>query len=111
MGRGRTDHPAREFPTRPWHSELWYLRRMIHRPIVYTKRAREPPNFGPHARVKPNSSELFTYWASSFGLGVSPMTCTPAPRAISITSISSWYFLFRAALININFVGRLSKTL
>lgn len=48
------------------------------------------------------------YWPSASAGGVMPMTCTPAPRAMSIASITSWYFRVGPTLMNISLAGRLS---
>ena len=41
-------------------------------------------------------------------VGVNPMTCTPAPCAMSIASTTSPYFRFGAALMKMSFAGRFS---
>src|SRR5205807_5014787 len=43
-------------------------------------------------------------------VGVKPITCTPAPCAISIACITSPYFRLGAALTNSSFAGRGSNT-
>jgi len=46
--------------------------------------------------------------ARAYLVGVNPMTCTPAPCAMSIASTTSPYFRFGAALMKMSFAGRFS---